>query len=57
MKQLGNVRAIFKIDRNLDYHLRLDDEAALEAKVRHLKFCGYKPSMPLIFSKDGTLSS
>ena len=57
MKQLGNVKAIFKIDRNLDYHLRLDDEAALEAKVRHLKFCGYKQSMPLIFSKDGTLSS
>ena len=41
MKQLGNVKAIFKIDRNLDYHLRLDDEAALEAKVIHLKFCSY----------------
>ena len=33
MKQLGNVRAIFKIDRNLDFHLGVDDEAAAEAKV------------------------
>ena len=36
MKKLGNVRSIFKVDRNLDFHLRLDDEASEEAKV------GYK---------------
>ena len=33
MKKLGNVRSIFKVDRNLDFHLRIDDEAAAEAKV------------------------
>ena len=34
MKKLGNVRSIFKVDRNLDFHLRLDDEAAAEAKQK-----------------------
>ena len=42
MKQLGNVRAIFKIDRNLDYHLRLEDETALEAKVLQNKHLAFK---------------
>ena len=35
MKKLGNVASIFKVDRNLDFHLRIDDEAASEAKVRN----------------------
>ena len=33
MKKLGNVASIFKVDRNLDFHLGIDDEAAAEAKV------------------------
>ena len=39
IKAINNVRHIFKVERNIDFHMKMDDETVAAAKVGLLEAC------------------